>query len=84
MPWFVYIARARTGRPYVGITTDPTERLIEHNAGRGSRFAQQQGPFNSVYVSPPFADKSSARKREVQIKRWTSRKKEKSISGEWQ
>ena len=23
MPWFVYIARARTGRYYVGITTNP-------------------------------------------------------------
>jgi predicted GIY-YIG superfamily endonuclease len=83
MSWFVYIARARTGRFYVGITTNSEERLMEHNAGLGSCFARQQGPFSLVYVSSPFADKSSARKREAQIKRWTREKKEKLISGEW-
>jgi len=83
MSWFVYIARARTGRLYVGIATNPEERLTEHNAGTGSRFARQQGPFELAYRSPPFADKGTARKREAQIKRWTHMKKEKLISGEW-
>lgn len=80
-PWFVYIARARTGRFYVGITTDPTERIIEHNSGNGSRFAKQQGPFGLVYVSQPLPNKSEARKREIQIKGWTREKKRKLING---
>ena len=84
MPWYVYIAQARTGRYYVGITTNPQERITEHNRGEGSKFAINQGPFTLVYSSNSFADKSSARKREAQIKKWTQKKKEKLISGEWE
>jgi len=81
--WFVYIAEARTGRYYTGITTDPESRLETHNKGLGSLFAKQQGPFSIVYISKPFPNKSSARLRETQIKKWSREKKEKLISGEW-
>jgi putative endonuclease len=84
MLWFVYIARARTGRYYVGITTDPVERIKKHNDGTGSQMARQQGPFELMYVSKPFKDKSEARKRELIIKPWNRTKKEKLISGEWE
>ncbi len=83
MSWFVYIAQARTGRYYVGITKNIEERIAEHNRGKGSKFAINQGPFVSVYSSAAFPDKSSARKREIQIKKWTKEKKEKLIKGEW-
>lgn len=83
MPWFVYIAQARTGRYYVGISTDAELRLKKHNSGKGSRFAWQQGPFELMYVSPPLASKSEARLREVQVKGWLRAKKEKLIAGEW-
>lgn len=81
--WYVYIAQAHTGRYYVGITTDPVERIAEHNSGEGSRFAMQQGPFILVYVSPGFNNKSEARLREVQIKGWSRVKKEALIQGKW-
>ena len=84
MPWYVYIAKTRTGRYYSEITTNPLERMAEHNAGKGSRLAQQQGPFELVYTSSSFPGKSEARKREAQIKKWTRMKKEKLIHGEWQ
>jgi len=83
MAWFAYIARARTGRYYTGITTDPTERIGEHNLGAGSRFARQQGPLELVYRSRPFSTKSEARKREIQIKPWSRAKKDRLIRGEW-
>ncbi|MBT3835385.1 GIY-YIG nuclease family protein [Candidatus Peribacteria bacterium] len=83
MPWYVYIAQARTGRYYVGITTSTEERIKEHNEGKGSRFAINQGPFVLVYASDAFTGKSEARKREAQIKKWTRDKKEKLIKGEW-
>lgn len=83
MSWYVYIAKAKTTRYYVGITTNPKERLDEHNKGEGSRFAVIQGPFTLEYVSEAFEGKSAARKREVQIKKWTREKKEKLIKGEW-
>jgi len=83
MSWFVYIAQARAGRYYVGITTDPQKRVEKHNNGFGSRMARQQGPFTLKYVSQPFGTKSAARKREVNIKPWNRKKKEKLINGEW-
>jgi len=82
MPWFVYIARARTGNYYVGITTDPPRRIKDHNNGRGARMAVNQGPFTLVYVSAPLPDQSSARKREIELKSWKRTKKEKLINGE--
>ena len=83
MSWHVYIAQAPTGRYYTGITEDPNQRIIDHNAGRGSKFSQDQGKLQLIYVSSPFANKSSARLREMQIKGWTRVKKEKLIQGEW-
>ncbi len=82
MSWFVYIARARTGRYYVGITTDVIRRIQKHNSGKGSRFAIHQGPFALAYASQEFPNKSEARKREIQLKGWSQTKKEKLIKGE--
>ncbi|MCH7551851.1 GIY-YIG nuclease family protein [Patescibacteria group bacterium] len=81
--WFVYIAKARTGRLYAGITANPQYRIERHNDGRGSKFAIDQGPFTLEYISLAFQDKSQARKREIQIKGWTHEKKLKLMRGEW-
>jgi len=83
MNWFVYIAEAATKHYYVGISPDPTQRMFLHNEGKGSLMARQQGPFKLVYQSKPFANKSEARKREIQIKKWTREKKLKLIRGQW-
>jgi len=45
--------------------------------------AKQQGPFTLVYISTQFSNKSQARKREIQLKKWSREKKEKLINGEW-
>ena len=82
MSWFVYIAQARTGRYYVGITTDPERRIIAHNTGKGARMAVNQGPFTLVYVSETLPDQSTARKREMQLKGWKRKKKEQLINGQ--
>ena len=82
-PWFVYIAKANTGRFYVGITNNPARRIEKHNVGQGSQFARDQGPFELAYVSLPLGSKSDARKREIQVKGWSRDKKEKLVSGEW-
>ena len=81
--WFVYVAKAKTGRFYTGITTDPAKRIIAHNNGKGSRFAKDQGPFELTYTSPAFPNKSEARKREIQIKGWRRVKKLNLINGKW-
>jgi len=84
MNWCVYIAKAKTGRYYVGITNSPETRIAKHNTGKGSRMAKQQGPFELLYISPPFLNKSRAQKREIQVKGWARDKKEKLINGEWE
>lgn len=83
MIWYVYIAKARTGRYYTGITTNPGKRIQTHNQDKGSRFAVHQGPFQLVWTSQALPNKSTARKREIQIKKWTREKKTKLIRGEW-
>jgi putative endonuclease len=84
MSWYVYIARARTGRFYTGISRDPKSRLKDHNSTtNGAKFAHDQGPFELVYVSDILSDLTQARAREVQIKGWNRKKKEKLISGIW-
>jgi len=82
MSWFLYIAQARTGKYYVGITTKPARRIADHNRGKGARMAVNQGPFILVHTSPPLPNQSAARKRELQVKGWSRKKKEKLIKGE--
>jgi predicted GIY-YIG superfamily endonuclease len=81
--WYTYIAQARTGRYYVGISQGPKKRIEAHNSGIGSQFARDQGPFEIRYISPLFTSKSEARVREIQLKGWSRVKKELLISGEW-
>lgn len=82
MSWYLYIAEARTGRYYVGITTEPARRINDHNRGRGSRMALGQGPFKLVYASQPLPDQSTARKLEISVKSWKRQKKQKLIRGD--
>lgn len=66
--WFLYIAKARTGRYYTGISKNPEKRLKAHNKGQGAKFAINQGPFCLIYISPPIINQSQARKLEIKIK----------------
>jgi putative endonuclease len=82
MPWFLYIARARTGIYYTGITTDTKRRIKDHNRGKGSSLARSQGPFTLIYTSNSLPNQSVARKLEIQVKGWTRKEKEGLIKGE--
>ena len=81
--WFIYIAETKYNSYYVGISPDPKRRLSAHNSGKGSQMAKQYGPFKLVYISKEGFNKSGARKREIQVKKWSRIKKLKLISGEW-
>jgi len=73
--WHVYIVRCRDGKLYTGITTNLNQRVKDHNRGKGCKYTAYRRPVRLVY-SGPFPDRSSAMKREAQIKRWSRRKKE--------
>lgn len=81
--WYLYIAKAKTGRYYTGISQNPSKRLIRHNNGSGSKFAKDQGPFTLAYISPAINSYKEAIYYEIKIKDWSQIKKNKLISGEW-
>lgn len=68
MAYYCYMVRCANGAFYTGWTTDPIRRMKEHNAGRGARYTQMNGPVELVYLEE-VEDHSTALKRELQIKR---------------
>ena len=67
--WYLYILKCADETLYVGITTDLTKRLKTHNQGKASRYIRMRLPVEMIY-NEPHPDKSSARKREIQVKKW--------------
>jgi len=64
----VYILRSeKDGNYYIGSTQNLDERLQRHNQGR-SQYTKSKRPWQLVY-SEEHPDRSSAIKRENQIKR---------------
>lgn len=73
MKYYVYILYSQLkNRYYIGYTHNPEERLIEHNLG-ATTSTRPGRPWTLVYTEE-FEDKSSAIKREAEIKRMKSRK----------
>ena len=72
---FVYLVRCVDGSLYVGSTSDLERRVEMHNAGHGSSYTSRRRPVALVYAEEYDTIESAAR-RERQIKRWTTAKKE--------
>jgi putative endonuclease len=77
--WFVYILECADGSLYTGATTDLKRRMAEHRAGTAA-YTRSHRPRRVVH-SEKHAGRSSALKREAEIKRWPRRRKLKLISG---
>ena len=77
MGWVCYLLRCADDTLYCGITNDLEKRLAAHNAGEGAKYTRGRLPVSVVY-SEVCEDKSSALKREMQIKR-LSRSAKKSL-----
>ncbi len=67
--WQVYIARCADGTLYTGIARDVEKRIAEHNTGKGAaaNYTRARRPVVLVYQEAA-ADRSTASKREYQIK----------------
>ena len=72
--WMCYLLECADGTLYCGITNDLEKRLAAHNAGEGAKYTRGRTPVRLAYVEP-YADKSVALKREMQIKRMPRGKK---------
>lgn len=79
--WFLYIIQTKSGKLYTGITTDLERRFEEHktNKSKKAKFFRSDPPLKIVY-SEAFVDRSSASKREYEIKSLTRTKKIELIS----
>lgn len=64
--YFVYILENASGRHYVGITTDPERRLVEHNSG-STASTRPFRPWKMIYVEE-FGSRQEACRREWYLK----------------
>ena len=77
--WQVYILECRNGALYTGMTCDIARRYKEHERG-SARYTSYNPPVRLVYAEK-CADRSSALKRECQIKSWPRSRKMELIRG---
>lgn len=76
--WFVYILLCQGGSLYTGIAKDVEKRFLEHVTRKGGAYTRSHKPICIVYTERKRT-KSSALKREAQIKRWPREKKIKTL-----
>jgi len=74
--WSVYIIEVSDHSFYTGISTDVERRFEEHSTGPlGAKFFNGRMPLKVIYREDGHT-RSSASKREIEIKRLTRREKE--------
>lgn len=75
MSYFVYILECSDKTLYTGIATDLERRLDEHNnSDKGAKYTKIRRPLKLVY-SEESENRSSASKREYEIKKLSREKK---------
>jgi predicted GIY-YIG superfamily endonuclease len=73
--YYVYILRCADRSYYVGYAQDIEQRLRAHSGGRAAPYTARRLPVHLAY-SEKHESIESARRRELQLKRWSRRKKE--------
>ncbi len=73
--YFCYLLRCSDGSLYTGITADPVRRLKQHNRGQASKYTAARRPVRLLWKEK-HRNRSSALRREAQIKRWPHRQKQ--------
>ena len=72
--YFVYMVRCADNTLYTGIATELQRRIQEHNSSdKGAKYTRTRRPVELVY-SEEYPDRSSASKREYEIKKKMNRK----------
>ncbi|MFA9288978.1 MAG: GIY-YIG nuclease family protein [Weeksellaceae bacterium] len=74
--YYVYMVRCADNTLYTGITTDLKRRVDEHNStDKGAKYTRFKAPVVLVYQEE-LPDRSTASKREYEIKHMTKAQKE--------
>ena len=75
MAYFVYIVKCSDNTLYTGIATDIQRRVNEHNnSDKGAKYTKSRRPVYLLY-SEASENRSSASKRESEIKKLSRAKK---------
>ncbi|TSC85643.1 MAG: putative endonuclease [Parcubacteria group bacterium Gr01-1014_8] len=72
--YWVYIIECKDSSIYTGITMDIRRRFKEHQKGLGGNYTRSRGVVRVLY-SEKKRNRSSALKREFEIKQWSRKKK---------
>ena len=81
MMCFVYILRTSSKHLYIGVTENLDQRLSTHNSGKEAKWIKADRTARLV-LSESHPTLGSARKREIQLKKWSRAKKEALIAGD--
>ncbi len=73
-PYYVYILLCSDDSFYTGITNNLKQRFQDHQKGIGGAYTRSHKPIKIIYTEI-VPDKSSALKREAQIKKWSRKQK---------
>lgn len=78
--YFTYLLKCADGSLYCGITTDLKRRFKEHQNGKGGNYTRSHGAVKMVYIEK-CKDRSTALKREAEIKHLSRAQKINLIQG---
>jgi predicted GIY-YIG superfamily endonuclease len=83
MSYFVYILRTSSNTLYIGQTNNLEKRLREHKnkSSKSARYIRYFSSFKIVY-SEKYPTRIEAMRREIQLKKWSRKKKEAIIKGD--
>lgn len=73
--FYIYILICSDNSYYVGSTEIPIQRLQDHNSGKGANYTFKRKPCFLVWQQK-FDNKTATLKRELEIKKFSRRKKE--------
>ncbi len=79
MTYFVYVLLCEGKNYYTGIAKDVTKRFSVHLSGRGAKYTRSFKPIKIVYTES-HPDRSSAQRRETEIKKLTHEEKKELFS----
>ena len=77
---YTYLLLCSDGTYYCGWTTDPERRVAAHNDGKGAKYTKARRPVRLVYLEESDS-KSTALRREAEIKKLSHSEKEKLSAG---
>jgi putative endonuclease len=82
MKGYIYILKCANGEYYTGSTNDLDRRMEQHRIGEGANFTRKHWPCQLVYCEE-YHRVQDAFYREKQIQKWSRKKKEALINGDF-